>query len=52
MLTEAMKSHLTEEVEQIRAADLYKEERVITTPQQSRIGIVGGHEVVNMCANN
>ena len=52
MLTEALRNHLTEEIEQIRAADLYKKERVITTPQQSKISIVGGHEVVNMCANN
>jgi glycine C-acetyltransferase len=52
MLTQAQKSYLSSEVDQIRAADLYKEERVITTPQQAKIGIVGGQEVVNMCANN
>jgi glycine C-acetyltransferase len=52
MLTDKLKVHLADEMAQIRAADLFKEERTITTPQQARIGIVGGQEVVNMCANN
>ena len=36
---------------EIRDAGLYKAERVITTPQGAVIGI-GGHEVLNFCANN
>ena len=36
---------------EIREAGLYKNERVIETPQEARIE-VGGREVLNMCANN
>jgi glycine C-acetyltransferase len=39
-------------LEEIRSAGLYKSERVITTPQQSTIGVAGGKEVLNLCANN
>jgi len=37
---------------EIRAAGLYKEERVITTPQRVHIAVQGGQEVLNFCANN
>jgi len=37
---------------EIRAAGLYKEERVITTPQRVHIAVEGGREVLNFCANN
>jgi len=37
---------------EIRAAGLFKEERVITTPQRVRIAVQGGKEVLNFCANN
>jgi glycine C-acetyltransferase len=36
---------------EIREAGLYKEERIITTPQAAEIG-VGSQKVVNFCANN
>ncbi len=39
-------------LEEIRAAGLYKEERVITTPQRVHIKVSGGQEVLNFCANN
>jgi len=39
-------------LDEIKAAGLYKEERVITTPQSSRISTGTGGNVVNMCANN
>ncbi|HKX54944.1 MAG TPA: glycine C-acetyltransferase [Xanthomonadales bacterium] len=39
-------------LDEIRAAGLYKEERVITTPQRVRIAVAGGREVLNFCANN
>ena len=52
MLSDGVRAHLAEEIDRIRAADLYKEERVIATPQQAAIGIAGGRQVVNMCANN
>ena len=38
-------------LEEIDAAGLRKTERVITSPQDSRIA-VGGEEVINFCANN
>jgi len=39
-------------LEEIRAAGLYKEERVITSPQQVEIRVQDGREVLNFCANN
>ncbi len=36
----------------IREAGTWKEERVITSPQQSRIRVRSGAEVLNFCANN
>lgn len=50
-----MKSALTaicEELDAIRQAGTWREERVITTPQRSRIDTTAAHAVVNMCANN
>ncbi|PIR20359.1 MAG: glycine C-acetyltransferase [Deltaproteobacteria bacterium CG11_big_fil_rev_8_21_14_0_20_47_16] len=45
------KKNIEQELKAIREAGLYKEERVITSPQQPQI-LVNGHEVVNFCANN
>lgn len=39
------------ELEQIRQAGLYKDERVLQSPQQTHITVPGG-EVINFCANN
>ena len=52
MLTPELRSHLASEIEQIRGASLFKEERIITTPQSASIGIAGDRQVINMCANN
>ena len=41
-----------EQLEAIREAGTYKEERIITTPQKSRIDTTKAKGVVNMCANN
>src|SRR3984957_3766620 len=41
-----------EELDTIRAAGLYKTERVITTPQGSVVEVSEGTEVLNFCANN
>nr|HXK76175.1 aminotransferase class I/II-fold pyridoxal phosphate-dependent enzyme [Bacteroidaceae bacterium] len=46
-----MKAHLEEELKNIREAGLYKQERLIESPQQAVIQ-VGGQEVLNFCANN
>jgi len=48
----AMKSHISDELEQIRENGLYKAERVITSPQQATITVEGGQKVLNLCANN
>ena len=47
-----LKSVLTEEIEQIKEDGLYKEERVITTPQGAVIKTTKGDEVINFCSNN
>ncbi len=48
----AYQDHLAKQLADIRAAGLYKGERIITTPQDAHIGVTGGREVLNMCANN
>ena len=40
------------ELDAIREAGIYKDERIITTPQRSRIDTTAAKAVVNMCANN
>ena len=40
------------ELEGIREAGTYKDERFITTPQKARIDTTKANNVVNMCANN
>ena len=40
------------QLDAIREAGTYKEERIITTPQYSRIDTTKAKGVVNMCANN
>ena len=40
------------ELEEIRAAGLWKDERVIVTSQGAAIRVAGGGEVLNFCANN
>jgi glycine C-acetyltransferase len=47
-----MKSHIVEELKQINDSGLYKAERIITSPQNARIKVQDGREVLNMCANN
>ena len=39
-------------LEEIRASGTYKNERIITTPQRSRIDTTEKRGVLNMCANN
>ncbi len=52
MLTASMLEYINAQLDDIRAASLYKDERIITTPQQASIRLAGGREVLNMCANN
>ena len=44
--------HLASELAAIDAAGLTRRERLITTPQGAHVGVVGGREVLNLCANN
>ena len=48
----SFKNYITEQLALIRDAGTYKEERVIVTPQGSKITVADGREVVNFCANN
>lgn len=44
--------HLNTELVKLQQEGLYKNERVITSPQQAIITIASGEKVINMCANN
>ena len=47
-----IQQYLTGQLDEIRAAGLFKAERVITTPQDAHIRVGGGQPVLNLCANN
>lgn len=47
-----LQAHLQKELADIREAGLYKNERVIVTPQGAEIKVSSGAEVLNFCANN
>ena len=47
-----MKQHLQAELKAIEEAGLYKNERIIVTPQRAKIKVESGQEVLNFCANN
>ena len=44
--------YFNETLDQLKADGLYKNERIITTPQQSHIDTTAKKNVINMCANN
>jgi len=44
--------YLVNELDAIRSAGLYKEERIIVSPQSVNIRLESGEEVLNFCANN
>ena len=46
------KLHLQTELKDIREAGLYKDERIILSPQGAVIKVADGKEVLNFCANN
>lgn len=47
-----VKEALSREISEIREAGLYKEERIITTPQAASISTNKLEDVLNFCANN
>ncbi|HEY3966362.1 MAG TPA: glycine C-acetyltransferase [Planctomycetaceae bacterium] len=51
-MNDSFRNHLSQQLDQIRAAGTYKGERVISTPQGARIRVADGAPVLNMCANN
>jgi glycine C-acetyltransferase len=49
---DTLKPHLEKELADIRAAGLYKKERIIASPQAVEITLEDGSQVLNFCANN
>src|SRR5437868_7120993 len=47
-----LKQQLAQQLEELRTAGLFKRERVLTSPQQSHVVVLGRPAVLNMCANN
>lgn len=45
-------NYLTSELKAIEEAGLYKNERIIVTPQRAAIKVKSGEDVINFCANN
>ena len=48
----AYKEHLKKQLVEIKSSGLYKNERIIVTPQGGDIKVSDGSEVINFCANN
>ena len=48
----SFQSHLQNELQAIEQAGLYKNERIIVSPQGAVIRVADGQEVLNFCANN
>ena len=46
------KNYLSAELKNIEEAGLYKNERIIVSPQSAEIELAGGDKVLNFCANN
>lgn len=49
---DTLQPELEDELQQIKEAGLYKNERLITTPQGAVIETDDGREVINFCSNN
>jgi glycine C-acetyltransferase len=49
---DTLKPDLEKQLAEIKAAGLFKNERIITTPQSAEIKTTEGKEVLNFCANN
>lgn len=48
----SFKEHLERELNTIRDAGFYKEERIIDTPQGAEVRVKAGGALLNLCANN
>ncbi len=51
-MVDVSESRIKNELESIKSDGLYKDERIITTPQGAAIRVSGDREVINFCANN
>src|SRR6266487_3081586 len=51
-MTTSFRQHVSQQLDEIRAAGTYKRERVIITPQGTMIRVSDGKPVLNLCANN
>jgi glycine C-acetyltransferase len=51
-MSDSFLAHIASELEGLKAAGLYKTERVITSMQSAEIEVAGGARVLNFCANN
>jgi glycine C-acetyltransferase len=49
---DTFKTHLSSELAAIESAGLYKNERIIISPQGAAIRVADGKQVLNFCANN
>ena len=47
-----LKKYLENELHDLKEAGLYKQERIITSPQDAEITLSSGETVLNFCANN
>jgi len=52
MTVAAFNQHIQAELDGIRAAGLFKSERIIATPQGATVKLADGRELINLCANN
>jgi glycine C-acetyltransferase len=50
--SEKIRRHIGKQLEDIRTAGLYKNERVIGSPQRAHVALGGRPDLLNMCANN
>ena len=48
----SIQQRLEKDLQEIKANGLYKNERIITTPQGADIKTTAGNQVINFCANN
>ena len=51
-MSQSLNARLAAELEDIRAAGLFKSERIIVSPQSAEIALADGRRVLNFCANN
>ncbi|WMN59105.1 glycine C-acetyltransferase [Pseudoalteromonas xiamenensis] len=52
MRAAAFYSQIQQQLEEVKAEGLYKNERIITSSQQAEIEVSTGEKVINFCANN